>query len=362
MARGRSETPWPKHIERALWAIAHVGLNPEVPEGDQYLQVFAQRWGGLDLTALLRAEEGTRGEESDDRLFVVYALGFTAAPQAIERLAALLQSSWVGDRWASAEGVSEARDHRALPVLCMMLTELLPEQLETYLQPQLSHYDLVRGGLPMRIEAFGDPVAVPALRHALERLVRMLDQGMLPELDGAALARATLDRKAMTQEEIERVEAVFKPRLYILLERLQSRDRSLSGGVSQEAREAADTGAQEHDDLKQAHLHNLIDFEDDIVYALGRMGALGALTGVAAAQPFHLVWAVHLVMAQVYDQYQRSDIVPALSPALEADLRERLLSTFGLTAAEQDQALALYMLTKVARIRMRYSRRSASVQ
>lgn len=359
---GQRETTWPSYIEHALWAIATVALNPEVPEADQYIRAFAHRWGSLELDGLLRAEEGTLGLEGDDRLFVVFALGYTGTPEAQHRLGQLLASPWVGDRWASAICLSQLGEHRALPVLSVMLTELLPERLADYLEPPLSFYESFRWGLPMKIETFRDPVAVPALRHALERLIYMLDQAILPESDAAALALARLDRKAMSREDIACVEAVFEPRPHILLERLRMRGEVRDDGPSPQGRSEPGATMQVREDVQRAHLNNLILFEDDIVYTLGRLGGMGVLTGLRAAQPFLQVWAVHLLMAQVHDHYTRSDVAPVLSPTLEADLRQRLQSMFGLTAEEQEQALALYMLTKKVGILMRYSRERALPQ
>jgi hypothetical protein len=348
-----SDPAWPAHIESALRALSPVPrlLDPASPEAEQYVDRFIERWGDLELDGLLRAEAGTRGAEDNDRLFVLYALGHTGAPAAQSRLIPLLQSGGAGDRWASALLLGRLGERRALPVLCSMLTEGLPERIDVFLNTPRSYYDRVRWDLPVVIERLADPLAVPPLRAALERLVHVLDQTTLPESDQEALARAHLDSTAMTLEQIGRVRAVFEPKVRTLLARVGARD------PVRDADPSAHTGTKTTKRSQfSAQIGRLFEFEDDIVFALGRLGAMGALTGLSAAPPFLDVWMVHLAMAEVYDRFAQGDVARSLSPDLESALRQRLMATFGLAAHEQDHALALYALTTRAAAWNRYLR------
>jgi hypothetical protein len=93
---------------------------------------------------------------------------------------------------------------------------------------------------------------------------------------------------------------------------------------------------------------NLTEYQDMVIFALGRLGAMGCLTGVPAAEPFLHVWMVQLIMGHIYDRYTSEDIGPtSLSEPLKSEVRQRLLHDFGLTPQEQERAMRLYRWTKV---------------
>jgi len=109
-----------KKSARVLYALEMAQL--QYPYSEDFLEKFAQRWGELDLEAFERALQEGEGYE---RVFSIFALGYTNAPEIREQLVPFLHRSEAEERWASALSLGRMHEERALPVLVQMLTEFL---------------------------------------------------------------------------------------------------------------------------------------------------------------------------------------------------------------------------------------------
>lgn len=269
---------WPDHIDYALarWE------DPNQEAGAQ-ITAFARSWGGLDLTACIRArQEGEKG----DRLFALFALSHLEDDSARTLVRQALHSADAEERWVSAIGLGEAGDKHALPVLCTILTEFFPNQVSTYSQGEGSFYFAFRAYAPGIIGGLGEPLAVPSLRQSLEQLVSLLDQQTFQPIDAFPHVNP--------------------------------------------------------------FTRTYVRYEDDIVYALGRLGAFGALTGLAAAEPWLRLWMLHLIMGHLHGAYPWQDMVRwRYHQELEMDIRHLLMFRFGLTLPQQDELLDHYERTKL---------------
>lgn len=343
------EREWPEYVDTALRGIGF-GAIQQAGGRVPFVRRFTERWGGIELDAFVRALHEAEGEE---RLFALLALGETHTSQAQVELLPLLENGEPIERWVSAICLGDMRVSEALPFLCAMLTEFLPGRLKDYLDSAPSSpFEFWRSAIPRRLELLGDRAAIPPLRHALGVLVDML--GQHPQAgDEQALKPVRLNKSGMKYEDVMRVKQFYSPSPATILQRVWERRRSKTGqGVDALLPRPGAIGYAR----RQPELNNLFEYQDSIVYTLGRLGALGALTDLEVTKPLSLLWAVHMLMAHVHDRYERSDIFPALSPTLEMDLRKQLHYYYGLTTEEQEQALGAYMLTKSTHIWRTYSR------
>jgi HEAT repeat protein len=212
---------WPSFAQRALFR-----LNYPDELQDEVLHAFVDQWSGFNEAALLRALRAGAGEQ---RSIAMRMIAEARIPQGPDALAAFLTSPDRAERWDSAWNLSEFHDARALPVLATMLTEGLPSSHE-YLSRlgQLETREFLRMAAAHALGAAGDVTYVSALRRALQ-LVIDLEAGF-PFLPSPA-----------------------------------------PGDDSPEAdvwHSAGYDGA-----LSAAHM-----YQRDLVYGLGQLGALGALT------------------------------------------------------------------------------------
>jgi hypothetical protein len=280
-------TDMPTSSDRALEMLGYT----ETPDST-LLQAFAARWGAVTPKSL----ESAIGEgEGEEKLFAIFALGYSDGLTLAQRNLIQTQLADMNAlvRWASAICLGQAGDKRALPVLCQMLTEYLPQRWEDYFQAPEPRFEQWRTYAPILLGSLGEPLAMPPLRQTLRMLVKLLGQ-----------------------------QTVSPDMLFDL--------------------EPADYPPEQR---------NLVFFQDDIVYALGRLGAFGALTGLNAAAPYLDMWMVHLVMGSLHGQYGWEDMMRwKYFPELEADITHALLSKFGLGLDEQTRALDIYGRKKLVEL------------
>jgi hypothetical protein len=145
---------YPRYVTEAFGSI-YVGGEYREP-----LEIFASRWGGLDLDVFRRA---LREGEEDDRVLALLAIGSTMTPEAQSQLLPFLESRVPMERWASALWLGRMHDERALPVLQTMLVEGLgPLWLAWYL-------DFVhRSDIAYLLGEWGPASVVPWLRQAFQ--------------------------------------------------------------------------------------------------------------------------------------------------------------------------------------------------
>ena len=102
--------------------------------------------------------------------------------------------------------------------------------------------------------------------------------------------------------------------------------------------------------LTAGGIRNIVFHEEQVVYALGRLHAYGALVGIEASKEQMALWRVHFSLGCVHGKYpitlmyfwdDNEDLLQAV--------KEILQCTFGLTSAEQRYGLEVYRTKKLAR-------------
>jgi hypothetical protein len=273
---------WPTYVSYALDAL----LNAS-PYDEEVARRFRQHWGGWEADHLLRAL--TEGEEHD-RLFAIFCLGQLGLPQdeLASYLIPLLRSERPLERWAAAKELGNAGRAEALAVLHAMLTD--------YLAPATQY---TRSG--GKREWFYD-----AWRFSAARLVGELGQE----------ASAPFVRAALVQVLGLRTATV---------------------GVA---------GPTDGDSLLlKADVNNWVAYIRELVYVLGRLGALGALTGIEALSPREgMELLVHLVMGSLHRRFPAPELVVRWDQVPERrDAADRMLARhFALSDEERQVYLQTY--------------------
>jgi hypothetical protein len=297
----------------------YVALNFTGPvdeeEIDAYVAAFVATWGSHETPSLLRAlREG--GEF--DRLFAMWALAASRSTQAQEALQPFLVSDQPLERLASALALGkEYRDQRAVPTLRDILREQGPPYPDGYrvsvLDGSFSANDFYasrRRWIPRLLGDYGESESVPALRIELQAAVQQ-------ELAVEALAR--------------------QPEL----------------GARYATREAL-----------VSERRKWIEYEDQLVYTLGRLGGLGALAGITGAETrlmrspglsdllspqSHLdQWRIQLILGSLHASRGQFTIEQGLlwewsqTPALLQAVTRQLEQVFGLEPDAYRAALDCY--------------------
>ena len=330
-----------RHLEDAF---EELGDLPDAPRSTTFLPDFQARWGPLDLDALVRAVQGATGVE---RLIALMALGESRTDQARALLPAFLESPLPYERWISALALGRMGDEHAIPGLCRMLTEFLPQRLEEFLPICYSLFTVWQSLVPRLLRQWDQPVIISALRQTLPRLISVLGQDNLNHDDDDLLHRAgyaanTLHWPDETQRLDELLER-YGSRITYTWQPDQANATPLPDPVELLTKAGA-TPATYRIQMEwySGELRNLITCQDDIIFTLGRKGALGVLTGLRAAEPYLKVWRVHLLMGYLHDKYTIKDVFPKFSSAFEADLKHALHHWFGLDEEEQVSAIRLH--------------------
>lgn len=257
-------------------------------EDQSYLDGLRQRWGSLDQPSLLHMLEGSIG---DHRLFAILALGALRTPEARQVLLPVLDGPNRLERWAAAISLGQVGAKEAQSILCDMLTYDLPEDVQSVEHKYGTSdwlYENWRGYAPILLGQLGDPAVVPALRSALSQVIGLLDQRQFALQDTLGPLGTAGDRR------------------YFLR------------------------------------------YEDDIIYALGRLHAYGSLVGLPAAEEYWDLWRVHVVMGSLHGRYPWHVVKEFTSNRqVDTHIRELLSQQYGLMPQEQDQALAKYAQAKL---------------
>lgn len=241
-----------------------------------YLAAFKQRHGQLAPETLLTVARQfapvdhmlaaetklTRDEavleprtpEEVDTLFSLAVLGELHSGDMASALLPYLSSPLVQERWLAAFGLAAMRDERALPALGVMLLEFLEPD-----QPQVADGRIVHRffawsvTLPRLLADWGDPRVVPLLRTALIATVRAREE--------------------------------------ILHEPHDPEQEFMSSGERYTGREAWSQYYHEQ--------NHWVEREHRLVYALGRLGAFGAVTGILTLPGISYYWGAPPTAYQV---------------------------------------------------------------
>lgn len=289
--------PLPPNIEDALRWIQIFRDD----DASNFIWRFRQRWGSYEEEALIRAVQHSEGRE---RVFAIYALGKTHTPAAQEILLPLLGSSTPQDRWASALCLGEVGAEEARPVLSKMLTQYLPTTVTEYSPGGATDYEHWRIAVPMLIGSLNDAWYVPALREALKTLINLLGQ----------------------------------------TNKVESSGTETMSGTSGDWLDRDDDIVHFSDDIFE---DVFVNCQDEIVYALGRLGGFGVLTGVVVNEGNLYQWMVHMCMGRLHGRYSWADVLNRDPQSLlRKEVMSLLQSTFGLSNEEATQAYEAYMRAK----------------
>lgn len=281
---------------------AHM-LEYDEAQRDEAVRHFVTCYGDLSVESAIRAH---REGEGDERLFALYLIGCLGTQEAFEYLLTVINSGKEAEERASVICLANHRMPQAVPLLIEFLkgprgTELTPENWQDWLD---ASFAMSQGYVPVLLGRLGDPRAVPALREALVR----------------------------TKMAIDPVAANLRLR-----------------GISLEQGPEDEYSDQDHLVLADAHLLGL--YQDSIVYALGRLGALGALSGLALNTDEQRLWIIHLLMGHLHQKYPIVEIRRwEEMPTLHADLESVLERVVGLTATQRGYYLDLYQRRELSQI------------
>jgi PBS lyase HEAT-like repeat len=275
--------PYPEYVKFALSCIDFA----DEEEQEEFINSFLGHWGDFSLDAfgrVLRQSDEIDEEKEWERLFVLFGAGHAKDAQGVTLILPYLESTRPKERWASAISMGVSGDRRAVPTLCVMLTEFLPTSLSEKQKPSPDDWFFFkyRGWAPSLLGQMGDQRAVPALRQACVYLVALLDQ---------------------------------------------------------------DTGSPYNVFGKDVSpfVRSALLFEATILYALGRLNAFGALAGIAGAKPYLLNWSVQMVMGAMHGNYSWETLLEwSFRPEFLQALRDNLDAWFGWTVEEREQAITYY--------------------
>lgn len=183
--------------------------------------------------------------EEADTLFTLAVLGELRSVETASALLPYLTSPRAQERWLAAFALAAKRDERALPALGTMLVEFIgPDQPRRPDGSVVFRFVYWHADLPRILADWGDPRAVPLLRAALIATVRagadMLHKPQGPEQEFVWSGRRYTGREAWSQYYCERSQWVEE--------------------------------------------------EHCLVYALGRLGAFGALAGIPTRPGISYYW------------------------------------------------------------------------
>lgn len=281
-------------------------LEYDPAQGEGAVLHFLTRYGDLSAAAAIQAHQQGEG---DERQYALYLMGCLGTQEALDYLLTVLRSGNEAEERASAICLANHRIPQAVPALIEYLKgpkgmELTPETWREWLDVS---FRMSQGYVPVLLGRLGDVRAVPPLREALARMSRVIDP---------------------------------------VVADLHQRGISLELGPEDEY-------SEDHTVLADAHLLEL--YQDSIVYALGRLGAFGALSGLMLETDEQWLWIIHLVMGHLHQKYPIVEIRRwEEMPGLRADLESLLERVFGLTAEERENYLDLYQRCKLSLI-VRYS-------
>jgi hypothetical protein len=236
-----SDFAYEEEVDAALERLAEFTRRWGTPSPDNLLTVARRCAPGQPRSEVASEEQddveyyGPRTSEEAGICFALAVLGVLGIPETPYVLLPYLTSPYARERWLAAIGLVTMHDERVLPHLERMLVEFVgPNQPQTPQSGSLENFHLMRSWLLNVLPEWGDPQAVPAIRAGLIATVRA-EEVEVPEPHG------------------EKQEFMWCGERYTGLEAWQ-------------------------------HFHNeqvfWADEEHRYVYALGKMGAFGALEGI----------------------------------------------------------------------------------
>lgn len=328
------QSRWPRYL---IYAVQGMQMHPI--EEDAYLSAFAQRWGGIDRSALAQALAEGAG---DDRLVAIRALGHHSShnsdPSASDLLLPFLESVDPVERWESATQLAIAGRLDAISVLGSLLVDTISVSLDDYLADGPSAFDDLRPGTPLMLAKLGGERAVPFLRRALLRLVTLLGQSSaFPEAEVLVPEHLPRHIDDLSRSKRGHIHEAFCP----------GRRRFLGpNGATVTPKDAI--GWREAGGSTAGFLANLLSNVDELVYALGVLGAFGALTGVGAPVVYLYLWTMQLVMGYMRDHVDSAILRAAVrgDGALRELAAPLLQRYFGLDEDEASRAVTLYTIVK----------------
>jgi len=219
--------------------------------------------------------EHVLGEETgEDKVVAIFALGYADVPQTRSLLLPFLESDKRRERWASAYALGKLHEEQALPVLHRCLQE-----------PRAA---------PNEAEAFSDEnIWLDDSRAAISSLL-----GVWEQLSSIPVLRSALK------------------------ETWEWEQRFLAG--------LPDGGELEM-------ITPWEEYEYELAYALGQLGAFGALTGLVLFPSRERVLIVHLASGTLQLRKKDADFsaLLMLDTSVQKDLEKVLEHRFGLSEAEQ---------------------------
>ncbi|GCE16045.1 HEAT repeat domain-containing protein [Tengunoibacter tsumagoiensis] len=150
--------------EQAFWLV-------HMEEYASEMERFQQRWGGCQPESCLNVlQTGDRL----DRCVALCIIAASSLPEARQIVASGMRSSSPQERWCSTLCLSEMGDEEAIPDLCSMLTEFLPQPCNPWPQKELQWwFEDRRLLLPRAVRRWQCSNVTQALFAAFQRQVNV---------------------------------------------------------------------------------------------------------------------------------------------------------------------------------------------
>jgi hypothetical protein len=282
------------YSNEVAFALAQMEFSSD-EQHDAFLDSFVTRWGGLTPAAFIRAlREGIAEEPEWSRHFSLFALGASPDPDNRAIAGSYLESRDPKERWvaAIALGAHMAADPRVFGALQQMLTEFLPDVLRAAPWGGGDRFfEMYRGWAPRLLGESANRTSVPSLRSALVAVARLLGQ----------------DASASDAD-------------------MPHNDTHVSTNYWEQ-------------------------YQDNIVYALGRLTAFGALTGLPVSPSRLYLWAVHLTLGAMHGRFVMRDLLQwRAANSLPQEVLNELANEFGWDEAQQRIVSTNYLSTKLSRL------------
>lgn len=154
----------PDYVEYAFNAVRVISTEEWLQDD---IEVFTQRWGGVNLATFVHVLYQAQGE---DQMVAAFAIGHTRSRWARDLLIPFLQSDDPGVRWATVLSLGEMKDELAKPVLIQMLQEFLPPPYTALGEVGPDWFEIEHLRVAHLLGRWSDPTLISVLHETLARV------------------------------------------------------------------------------------------------------------------------------------------------------------------------------------------------
>ena len=259
-----------------------MGYDLDESDGEAKIIAFSERWQGLEAEGLLRAMSMATGDDWFFAIRLLIASGLSiAAEEAVFRLTSTDRLT----RWYCALYLGGLGDRRCIPVLQEILATSFPSPAVSFATRLAEYrYEDAKYGAAYILGELGEPSCAPSVWQALINTLK-IERGRPPEPE-------------------------------------DQRDKV----------------------IRSCTIRYLQDYQNTLVYTLGRIKAFGALWGLDVSEKQLAIWRIHLIMGSLHGQYKLAGAIffrDAPAPLL-SHVSVTVQNVFGIAPPDHDSDLRAY--------------------